>query len=105
MATAHRTECRTLLRFTVNGSRFTSSSVSPSLQPPRIVRPIEKQRHLTSKAFAVPVVAAVAVVPPVAGEALGADGARDGNAVAAPRHLARHVAITLHLYRFRWIER
>src|SRR4051794_26202733 len=53
---------------------------------PRVIGPIEEHDDFSHSTLTAPVVATIAVVPPVAGKALGADGARDGNALAAPCH-------------------
>src|SRR5687768_9219660 len=75
--------------------------------PARLIAIEEHHEVSRLAALAAPVVAAIGVAPPVAGEALGTDGTVDGDAAAAPAHRARYggrVGRALHVYRLGGLE-
>src|SRR4051794_9447180 len=89
---------------TIRHARF-CRSIPPSLQRPFVAGAVEEHGELPGEALAAPVIAPVAVVPPVARQPLGTEGACDGDPVAAPGDDARPVAIAHDLDGLRWIER
>src|SRR5688500_6537033 len=64
-------------------------SVVPSLHPPSGRVAIERELPALFIALAAPVVTIVAIVPPVAGEPLGADSLRDRDRAATPEDSTR----------------
>src|SRR5207253_5102132 len=80
------------------------ASIEPPLYPPLIVHPVEIKHEIPERALATPVVTAVTVVPPVAGQSFRPDRSLDREPPPTPRHRARHPIVADDEYRFRRFE-
>src|SRR5207302_609451 len=69
------------------------SSVIPSLYPPSGGVAVQHELTALLVALAAPVIATVSVVPPIAGESLGANSADDRDRASAPKNAARRLVM------------